>query len=173
MIYPQRTRCKECRKKLETTVLKGMYCSYRCAGAPTISGKVSDAPRSCKREVNGVWAFKQRYRHPGEIRQDLRDDPGTNVYECPHCLFLHVGHSRVQPIHQEKLRRTVYDIKTLGSVIQRRREQLDWDKKRLAADLKVRPIRITEIEAGDPASDVVVLFKLLARLKIIVELIER
>lgn len=173
MIYPQRTRCKECRKKLETTVLKGVYCSYRCAGKPAISTKVADAPRSCKREVKGVWEFKKRYRHVGEVPLNLQEDPATNIYECPHCLFLHVGHSRVPEMHQEKLRRTVYDMKTLGSVIQRRREQLDWDKKRLAADLKVRPIRITEIEAGDPASDVVVMFKLLARLKIIVELIER
>lgn len=172
-LYPERLKCKSCRKKLEKTVLNGLYCSYQCAKHPVPSTRIADAPRHCKREVSGVWNYKTKYRWEGEVQQRLRDDPATNIYCCDYCLFLHVGHSRVKPEDQEKLRRTVHDVKTLGTVIKRRREQLNWDKKRLAKDIGTIPIRITEIEESDPKMSVTVLFKVLARLKIAVELIER
>jgi ribosome-binding protein aMBF1 (putative translation factor) len=172
-LYPDRLRCKSCRKNLEQIVLNGLYCSYKCAKHPAPTPKIADAPRHCKREVSGVWSHKTKYRYEAAVPQKLRDDPATNIYLCDYCLFLHVGHSRVKPEDQEKLRRVVYDVKTLGSVVQRRREQLNWDKKRLAKEIGTIPIRITEIETSDPKMSVVVLFKVLARLKITVELIER
>lgn len=79
----------------------------------------------------------------------------------------------MQPEARNNLRRTVADPATLGSVIQRTREAKNWDKKVLAKVLKVPAIRITEIESGNPKMDVVVLFKVLQKLGIIVELIER
>jgi len=171
--FPDRMRCKNCRKKLEDTVLNGQFCSYRCVPHPAPKPQVEKAPRHCKREVNGVWNWKTKYRYEGEVPERLRLDPATNIYRCDYCLFLHVGHSRVKPEDNQKLRRVVHDYETLGSVIQRRREQLNWDKKRLANDLKVPIIRITEIENGNPAMSVAVLFKVLSRLKLTVEIIER
>jgi transcriptional regulator with XRE-family HTH domain len=79
----------------------------------------------------------------------------------------------VKPEDVSKLRRVVSDEVTLGSVIQRRREQLNWDKKVLAKVLRVPAIRLTEIEAGNPKMDVSVLFKVLQKLRLTVEFIER
>lgn len=172
-LFPARTRCKKCRKKLDDVVLNGIFCSYRCAEHPQPKQKIIEAPRHCKREVDRRWDWKTKYRYEGEVPQKLRNDPATNIYRCDHCLFLHVGHSRIKPEDQQKLRRVVYDHITLGSVIQRRRLQLNWDKKQLAKDLKIPALRITEIEAGNPSMDVVALFKVLSRLKITVEVIER
>jgi ribosome-binding protein aMBF1 (putative translation factor) len=172
-LFPERLRCKTCRKKLEDTVLNGMFCSYRCVPAPAPSPSVSVAPRHCKREVNSVWSFKTKYRYEKEVPEKLRNDPATNIYRCDYCLFLHVGHSRVKPEDATKLRRVVHDETILGSVIQRRREQLNWDKKRLAHDLNVPMIRITEIENNSPKMSVHVLFKVMNRLKLTVEIIER
>lgn len=172
-IFPARQRCKTCRQKLDKIVLSGMYCSYKCALKPEPSKKIEDTPRSCKRQVNNRWDWKAKYRYEGEVPEKLRTDPATNIYRCDNCLFLHVGHSRVQPADTEKLRRTIHDEEVLGSVILRRREQLGWEKSRLAKDLKVPAIRITEIERGDRNIDINVLFKLLSRLKLTVEIIER
>lgn len=172
-IFPARQRCKKCRQKLDTIVLNGMYCSYKCVPHPEPAKTIEDTPRHCKRQVGERWDWKAKYRHEGEVPERLRLDPATNIYRCDNCLFLHVGHSRVAPADTEKLRRTVHDEVVLGSVIRRRREQLNWDKTRLAKDLKVPAIRITEIERGDKKVDISVLFKLLHRLKITVEMIER
>jgi len=172
-LFPKRLRCKTCRKGLEKIVLDGLYCSYRCAGVPVPSNKVAEAPRHCKREVNGIWNWKTKYRYDGEVPEKLRQDPGTNIYVCDYCHFKHVGHSRLQVDVPEKLRRTVSDAVTLGSVIQRSREQRKIDKKTLAKVLKVPAIRITEIENGDPKMNIQVLFLVINKLRIKLELIEQ
>lgn len=173
MTFPVRQRCKTCRQKLDKIVLSGLFCSYVCALSPEPSNKIEDTPRCCKRQVGERWDWKAKYRYEGEVPERLRLDPATNIYNCENCLFLHVGHSRVQPVDVEKLRRTVFDEEVLGSVIRRRREQLGWEKSRLAKDLKIPAIRITEIENGEKKIDVNALFKLMHRLKLTVEIIER
>lgn len=172
-LFPERLRCKTCRKGLDRIVLDGLYCSYRCASLPTPSADISLAPRNCKREVNGVWDWKTKFRSEGEVPKRWRDDPATNIYRCDYCHFLHIGHSRVQPADTEKLRRTVSDLVTLGSVIQRSREQKNISKKDLARILKVPAIRLTEIEEGSPKANPVIMFAVLNKLRITVELIER
>ncbi len=73
----------------------------------------------------------------------------------------------------EKLRRTVTDAKTLGSVIQRTRESRNLTRKQLAGVLKIPIIRVTEIEEGNPKASLVHTLAVLQKLRIIVELIER
>lgn len=170
-LFPVRVRCKTCSKKLEKTVIDGLFDSYACAKIPAPSPKVQDAPRHCRRQVNDKWDFKTKYRYEGEVPQKLRDDPATNIYRCDYCRFLHVGHSRIEP-EREKLRRTVGDTETLGSVVQRTRELRGIDKRKLAKALSIPAIRITEIERGDAKIDVSALFKVLSVLKIKVELVE-
>lgn len=172
LLFPQRTRCATCRKKLEETVLDGLYCSYKCAKLPTPSTDLEKVPRHCKRKVGEHWGLKTKYRWDGEVPQRLRDDPGTNIYVCDYCHFRHVGHSRLQP-ETEKLRRLVSDSQTLGSVLLRAREAKKINKKTLAKALKVPAIRITEIERGDTKIDLDVLFKVMYALRIKVELIEQ
>lgn len=165
-LYPERQRCASCRKKLEETVLDGQYCSYPCASVTAPSPNVDLAPRFCKREVAGKWAFKAKFRAESEVPQKLRDDPATNIYRCEYCHFLHVGHSRPVEFTREKLRRTVSDTETLGSVIKRAREAKGVDIKVLAKRLKVPAIRLKEIEDGSPKMDVSVLMHVIYALRI-------
>jgi Helix-turn-helix len=170
-LYPERSRCRTCRKKFGTAVLDGMFCSYSCAKKPTPSKNVKDAPRHCKREVNGKWDWKRKYLCEQHVPEKLLADPATNVYRCDYCRYLHVGHSRILPTQEEKLRRLVDGPETLGSVIQRVREQKNIDKKTLAKILKCPAIRITEIERGDHNIDARVLFGLTRALSLKIEVI--
>lgn len=173
-LYPTRTRCFACRKKLDDVIIDGMFCSYKCAKVKAPSQKVADAPRHCKREVGGKWDFKTRYTHEEAVPLKWRQDPATNIYRCDYCHYLHIGHSRPQQdIPLEKLSRTVRDIETLGSVIKRMRETKNWDKKVLAKKLNVPIIRITEIEESNPKMNVEVLFKVLQALRLTLNLSER
>lgn len=147
-LFPQRQRCSKCRKKLEKVVVSGMYCSYSCAGVPAPSRNVDDAPRPCKRQINGQWDFKKRYRCEEEVQKKLRDDPGTNIYRCEYCYHLHVGHSRPDPLSREKLSRKVGDADLLGDVLKRMREDKRYTVKQLATKLNVPQIRIKEVEEG-------------------------
>ncbi len=173
--YPARQRCKTCRKKFNADgiILDGLFCSYGCAGVVSPSSNVDDAPRHCKRSLDGVWGWKTKYVHEGAVPQRLRDDPATNVYRCSYCHFLHVGHDRPVDFGSEKLRRTVRDMKTLGSVVKRYREQRQIDKKVLAKVLNIPVVRITEIENGDKNVSVHILFVVLNKLDLMVELTGR
>ncbi len=151
-LFPERQRCVVCRKKLETTVLNGIHCSYKCAKTKAPTSDVDKAPRECKRLVSGSWDFKKRYRAESEVSLKHRQDPGTNIYRCQHCLHLHVGHSRPDTFTRDKLHRVVGNLETLGTVLTKMREEKGWDIKRLAAHLKVPQARIREIEAGDKNS---------------------
>lgn len=167
-LYPQRQRCKACGRKLDATVLDGLYCSYPCAQLPTPFAKVEDAPRQCRLERDGQWQWKQRYRAEVEVPERLRRDPATNVYRCGHCHFLHVGHDRALGTETARL---VRDARALGSVLERVREERGQSRKDVAARLHTRPIRIKEIEEGNPAMDVGVLFRLLAHHRMKVNLL--
>lgn len=166
LLYPRRERCKTCRKKLDSCVLKGLYCSYACAGAKPPSSKVSDAPRGCRREVNGKWDFKSKYRSVEDVPQKLRDDPGTNIYSCDYCLFFHVGHSRPMSFQRDKLTRTISNTKTLGSVIQRLRTDKGFTQEQLAKYTKVPVAELSRIEDGEQVVNMAVLLRVIAGLKV-------
>lgn len=172
-LYPERTKCKKCRKTLNSVVIDGLYDSYTCAGLPAPENNVEKAPRHCKRMIDNRWGWKTKYRSADEVPVHLSSDPATNIYVCDNCHFLHVGHSKVQSYKPEKLKRSVWDMKTLGSVLQRRREQRNLDKKFVASKIKTSVIRITEIENGSPASDVKTLFNLIHFLHLNVEITEK
>lgn len=177
-VFPERQRCITCRKKLNKIVLLGMYCSYPCAKAIAPSGNIVDAPRSCKYEkkMNGKsvgWVFKAKYRCDSEVPEKLRKDPATNIYVCDYCKFLHVGHSRLDTLKVEKMRRIVSDAETLGRVVRLSREAKDLTIKDVAKIIKVPAIRIKEIETGNEKVNLQALFKVLSFLKIKVEFIEQ
>lgn len=159
LLFPARQRCKNCSKKLEEIVLDGVYCSYKCIKLPAPARDVEKAPRSCRLERDGKWIWKQKYRYEGEVPQRLRNDPSTNVYRCEHCHFLHVGHDRALGTEQARL---VRDSGTLGSTLLRARESRGETRKDVATKLKIRPIRIKEIEEADETVNTEVLFKLIS-----------
>lgn len=148
-VYPERQKCAKCRKKITNIVVNGTHCSYTCAGVTPPSSKVDLAPRECKRQVSGVWEFKRRYKSESEVSAKLHADPSTNIYRCGYCYHLHVGHSRPDPFVREKMNRVVSSVDTMGSVLQRMREDRGWTVEYLAKRLKVPQIRIKEIERGD------------------------
>jgi len=169
-LYPVRLRCKTCRKAFENIILDGLYCSYRCAHLPQPSSNVADAPRHCKRLVDGVWGWKTKYSYEGAVPQKFRDDPSTNTYRCDYCHFLHIGHDRPTEITSEKLHRVVRDMKTLGSVVKRYRESKNIDKKVLAKVLNIPVIRITELENGDKNVSAHTIFLVLNKLNLNIEI---
>lgn len=157
-LYPKRQRCKTCQKKLETLVLKGIYCSAKCGKLPEQFKNIDDAPRGCKMERDGKWIWKQKYRCVEEVPERLQNDPSTNIYTCPHCFMLHVGHARALG---KETARLVSDAETLGTVLERVREDKNLTRKDVGEKLKIRPIRIKEIEENADTIDTDVLFKLL------------
>lgn len=173
VLFPKRQRCKTCRKAFEKTVLDGLFCSYQCANILAPKANIDLAPRNCKRMTGASWGWKTKYTHEGAVPQRLQDDPGTNIYRCDYCHFLHVGHSRPVEIGFERLSRVIHDEKVLGSVIKRFRESKKIDIKVLAKILKVPVIRLNEIEEGKPNPDVSVIFKVLNYLRLNFTLTER
>lgn len=162
--YPTRQRCKTCRKKLEKVVVAGQFCSYKCGKFTEPAKTIGEAPRGCKRQVDGRWDYKTRFLFPEQVPEKFQQDPTSNIYLCDNCRTWHIGHSR--PEEYESLTRYVNSFEELGSVIQRHRETMKVDKKDLAKLLKVPAIRITEIENGDSKASIVVLFKVLEALKL-------
>lgn len=172
-LFPERQRCARCRKKLENVVLDGMYCSYKCLQTCVPSNDVDDAPRYCKRQINNTWGFKTRFRAEEEVPQSLRDDPATNIYRCDYCHYLHVGHNRPAHFDRGKLRRTVSDTQTLGSVIARVRQERGYTVKDLAKKLNVPAVRIKEIEAGHPQMRSDIAFRMLCMFRVQIVLQEK
>lgn len=172
-LYPERQRCAKCRKKFQALAVDGLYCSYSCGSAPAPSSNVNAAPRECKREVEGKWSFKKRYRSRGEVPRNLREDPGTNIYRCSYCRHLHVGHSKPAAFTRDNLVRVVGDSKTLGSVLSRMREEKGWSVERLAAYIKVAPARIVEVESGKAGARLDVAMASLRALKVQIVLQEK
>lgn len=172
-LYPARQRCKTCRKGFDKTILAGLYCSYKCGGFPPPAKTVPDAPRGCKREVDGKWGYKVRYSSPDSVPIKYQNDPSTNIYLCDNCRTYHIGHSRPdREVNQQaqQLVRYVKDLKELGSVIERYMISNNIDKKVLAKKLKIPAIRITEIQQASPKANAMVLMRLLYELKLRVEI---
>lgn len=165
-LFPTRQRCKTCRKKLDEIVIAGQYCSYRCGHFPSPSKTIEDAPRGCKRENNGKWEYKVRYKSPDVVPAKWHNDPSTNIYLCDNCRMYHIGHSRPDSTQIAEFSRYVKTQKELGSVLKRQREQLGIERKWLAEKLKVPMIRITELENGDKDASLEVLIKLLPLIKL-------
>lgn len=158
MLFPKRQRCKTCGKKLDTVVLDGLYCSYKCASLPTPTTRIEDAPRACKTQRDGRWTWKRKYRCLEEVPQHILDLPSTNMYRCEHCHFLHVGHDRMK---EQEVARLVRDPKTLGSTLLRIREEANLTRKQVADKIKTRPIRVKEIEEANATINTKVLFDLM------------
>lgn len=98
-LAPARTRCKACRSGLGDLVVLRLFCSYACAGLPEPHHDPEAAPRECKRAARsdepGDWVFKQRFETPEAAARYMR--PGTGVYRCRNCFFLHIGNHSPAP----------------------------------------------------------------------------
>ncbi|TLS44959.1 hypothetical protein FE633_17615 [Streptomyces montanus] len=60
------------------------------------ASRPEDAPRGCRTQREGRWAFKRRYRSEQEIPAKLGEDASTSWYWCEEsCGAIHVGHTRM------------------------------------------------------------------------------
>lgn len=169
-LYPQRTRCKQCRKGLKAPVIRGIFCSYQCAKVNPPVTNLDVTPRHCKRQINGIWGNKTRYDAPSFVPKKYQDDPSTNIYLCDNCNQYHIGHSRVETVQREQLTRYVKTYAELGSVIERYMETHKYTKKQVANALKVPQKRVTEVWEGSPKVTATFLFNLLGYIKLRIEL---
>lgn len=92
LVWPQRKRCRACRRFWPEPTIKGMFCSMTCAGLPEPGVDLEQAPRGCKVRTLGppgspFWAWKVRYRTQEEAMRVPQ--PGLTVYECDHCGHWH------------------------------------------------------------------------------------
>lgn len=160
-MFPHRQRCKTCSKKLGEAgapVWLGLYDSARCALIADPVREAVDAPRECRTQRDGRWAFKRRYRFTGEIPGRIHDDPSISHYSCGHCGHWHVGHSRIGEAETFRMFTEVTDI---GDFLLKRRGRAT--RKQVAEAAGVRPIRLKELEEGiDHAQNLVTLFKVFA-----------
>lgn len=96
--WPARKRCYTCRSYFGFIVLRGLYCSYECAGVPEPDRMAR--PRSCYvvNRRNGrpfTRSGKLAFFSRDEAEQSAcrQNDPLLSVYECEHCLLFHHGHN--------------------------------------------------------------------------------
>lgn len=161
--FPARQRCKACRTTLAPRatdpVYKGLYCSPKCAGIAAPAARAQDAPRECRTQRDGQWAFKRRYRSEEEIPDKIRQDPSTSWYWCSHCGHIHIGHTRMGAAEQFVM---TLDRASIAEVLLKLRGQATH--KQIAAAAGVRPIRLKEWE--DPGHDAPSLDALLAVLRV-------
>lgn len=98
-LHPTRKRCKACNHALGNEAVLRMFCTYACAGLPSPDFNTTTAPRQCKRAARsdeaGEWAFKQRFTTEQAAAHYLR--PGTTLYRCSNCFFLHIGNVSAPP----------------------------------------------------------------------------
>lgn len=148
-LFPQRQRCKKCRKELGAQgagVFLGLFCTARCASMAEPATDPAQAPTECKTKREGVWVFKRKYRSLGEIPAKIRDDRTVSHYWCTNsCGNLHIGHSRIN-LDTEQFRMFT-DRADLSDFLVKSRGQATH--KQVATVAGIRPIRLKELE--DPA----------------------
>lgn len=164
VLFPKRQRCKKCSKGLGAQgapVYLGLFCAPRCASLADPILDPAKAPRECKTQRDGVWAFKRRYRSEGEIPDKIKDDASTNWYWCGHCGHYHVGHTRMGEAEKFRLLTSPED---LADLLVKLRGQATHTQVAKAAG--VRPIRLKELETGVRHEEgITTLFKVLAVLR--------
>jgi hypothetical protein len=89
LMWPERKRCKACRQFFGAEVIKGEFCSYKCAGKPEPSG----SPPRKHTLANGIPKryFYSEQQAAGFARED------QDVYLCDFCWHWHIGTLRAQP----------------------------------------------------------------------------
>ncbi len=81
LLYPDRPRCRACRRYFGFTVVLRMYCSHECAGLPEQSWGPEDLPRCCKVFRDGEWRPKVRYYTARAAAKGAKKN-GKNWYQC-------------------------------------------------------------------------------------------
>jgi hypothetical protein len=82
LLYPERQRCRACRRHFDFIVILRLYCSRSCAGLPEQPANTEDLPRKCRVRENGVWRPKRVYFSPDEAERGMRANRNASFYLC-------------------------------------------------------------------------------------------
>lgn len=109
------------------------------------ASRPEDAPRGCRTQREGTWAFKRRHRREQKIPAKLREDASTNWHwREESCGAIHVGHTRMG--ERKKFRMFEDPTGNLPDLLIKLRGQAT--RKQAAEVAGVRPIRLKELEEG-------------------------
>lgn len=97
LVWPERKRCRACRKYFRKIVLRRLYCSYECAGVPEPDPDIR--PRQCFSKVPWIgFQPKRPFFSPEEALTNhaALTNPEMKAYECPRCFMYHLGHEYME-----------------------------------------------------------------------------
>lgn len=103
LVWPERKRCRACRKFFRFIVLRRLYCSYECAELPEPDPDVR--PRQCFSNRPEGLRPKRPFFSMEEAQANLvaQKDPELSAYECQNCFMYHLGHEYAEMSREEFL----------------------------------------------------------------------
>jgi hypothetical protein len=90
LLYPERQRCRACRRFFGFVPILRQWCSEECAG---VAYDLTTAPRSCKvrdREDPSGWAWKQVWWTESDAKRACRRKGAAAWYQCDGCWGYHL-----------------------------------------------------------------------------------
>ena len=89
-LYPERQRCRKCRRYFGFTVILRQWCSEECAG---IEYNLATAPRSCKvrDRSSGAWRWKQVWWTEWSVQRACKAKGAGGWYRCDGCWGYHLS----------------------------------------------------------------------------------
>lgn len=85
LLYPVRRRCRACRSYFDFEVIKGQFCSYRCADLREPSRNPLDWPRQHR------YGNREKRRFLSRQEAEQASPPDKGVYLCEYCGTWHIG----------------------------------------------------------------------------------
>lgn len=89
LLYPERQRCRACRRYFGFIVILRQWCSEECAG---VEYNLENAPRSCKvwDHEGGGWRWKQVWWSERQVKKACRKKGAAAWYRCDGCWEYHL-----------------------------------------------------------------------------------
>lgn len=90
LLYPERQRCRRCRRYFGFVVIQRQWCSEECAG---VEYNLETAPRQCKtpdRDAPGGWRWKRVWWTEAAARRAVRRNGAKDFYRCEGCWGYHL-----------------------------------------------------------------------------------
>lgn len=81
LLYPERQRCRICRRYFDFVVILRQYCSRSCAGLPE-QPETDETPRKCRVRIGGVWYPKAVFFAPDEADRAVKRNGKSHYYLC-------------------------------------------------------------------------------------------
>ena len=87
LVYPERQRCRACRRYFGFEVILGRFCCLECAGLV----RLEEIPRECRNSPGRGGGLKRAFLDQQEA-DAYNTDPEQHSYQCGYCRNWHLGH---------------------------------------------------------------------------------